>query len=169
MARTTINLGLRLWDQLLDDYNNQQLADNFAKIDVHDHSPGRGVQISAAGLAAGVGAPGVWQPLSLVGGVTTAGGDGYTASARIEQDFVRLKGSLDNNTGSSISSNTTLAILPSSSLYPTTTYGIEIPVFLAGSSTPGVLAISNAGAISFSLAIPTGTFIRLDGITYTLS
>lgn len=51
MSRTTSSMGLRLWDQLTDPYNNAQLADNFAKIDGHDHTPGRGVQITTQGIA----------------------------------------------------------------------------------------------------------------------
>lgn len=53
MARTTTNMGLRLWNQSADNYNSQQLADNFAKIDAHDHTSGRGVPIGTGGIAAG--------------------------------------------------------------------------------------------------------------------
>ena len=46
-------MGLYSWDQLGDDYNFAQLAQNFQTIDYHDHSAGRGTQISAGGLAPG--------------------------------------------------------------------------------------------------------------------
>src|SRR5579859_8089844 len=53
MARTTFNMSLRLWDQLSDRYDNQQLSGNFAKIDVHDHTSGHGPQVPGAGIEDG--------------------------------------------------------------------------------------------------------------------
>lgn len=53
MAVTTPNLGLRIWNDLSDAFDHDQLADNFAKIDFHDHSPGRGQPIPVEGLADG--------------------------------------------------------------------------------------------------------------------
>src|ERR1019366_2888025 len=44
-------LGLRIWNLLLDPYDHEQLADNWAKVDAHDHSPGRGVLIPTEGIA----------------------------------------------------------------------------------------------------------------------
>lgn len=46
-------MGLRVWDQLGDRYDHQQLADNFNKIDFHDHTTGRGVRIPTEGIADG--------------------------------------------------------------------------------------------------------------------
>lgn len=46
----TPNLGLTLWDKGSDTYNHSELANNFVKIDRHDHSPGRGNPISTNGL-----------------------------------------------------------------------------------------------------------------------
>lgn len=51
MALTSTKMGLRIWNLLSDLYDHTQLADNFAKIDFHDHSPGRGVLIPTEGLA----------------------------------------------------------------------------------------------------------------------
>lgn len=51
MAMTTSFMGLRVWDQLLDDYDHDQLADNWAKIDNHDHTPGRGVLLTTESIA----------------------------------------------------------------------------------------------------------------------
>ena len=42
---------LRIWNLLLDPYDHEQLADNWAKVDAHDHSPGRGVLIPTEGIA----------------------------------------------------------------------------------------------------------------------
>lgn len=49
--RTSAKLGLRIWNLFLDPYDHEQLADNWAKVDAHDHSPGRGVLIPTEGLA----------------------------------------------------------------------------------------------------------------------
>lgn len=51
MAMTTSFMGLRAWNQLLDDYDHDQLADNWAKIDMHDHTPGRGVLLTTESIA----------------------------------------------------------------------------------------------------------------------
>lgn len=44
-------MGLRIWNLLLDPYDHEQLADNWAKVDAHDHSPGRGVLVPTEGIA----------------------------------------------------------------------------------------------------------------------
>src|SRR5271167_2456302 len=49
--RTSSKMGLRIWNLLLDNYDHEQLADNWAKVDAHDHSPGRGVLIPSEGIA----------------------------------------------------------------------------------------------------------------------
>lgn len=46
-------MSLRLWIDLQDPYNHDQLADNWAKIGFHDHTPGRGVQIPTEGILDG--------------------------------------------------------------------------------------------------------------------
>jgi hypothetical protein len=51
--RTTVKLGLASWDQPTDNYNYAQLAGNWQILDFHDHSPGRGVPVTAGGLATG--------------------------------------------------------------------------------------------------------------------
>jgi hypothetical protein len=53
MANTTPKMSLRMWDQLNDPFSHDQLADNMLKIDFHDHTPGRGVQIPTEGIADG--------------------------------------------------------------------------------------------------------------------
>lgn len=49
--RTSAKMGLRIWNLLLDPYDHEQLADNWAKVDEHDHSAGRGVLIPTEGIA----------------------------------------------------------------------------------------------------------------------
>lgn len=50
MAFTTPKMSLRIWDQLADPYDHNQLADNWSKVDQHDHTPGRGVLIPTEGI-----------------------------------------------------------------------------------------------------------------------
>lgn len=49
--RTSSKMSLRIWNLLSDPYDHEQLADNWAKVDAHDHSPGRGVLIPTEGIA----------------------------------------------------------------------------------------------------------------------
>jgi hypothetical protein len=53
MSFVTQKMGLRVWDQLSDPYNHSQMADNMAKIDLHDHTPGRGIPIPTEGISDG--------------------------------------------------------------------------------------------------------------------
>ena len=55
-------------------------------------------------------ATGAWQPLTLTGGMTSAGL--YTPSARLEGGRVFLKGTIVNATGSTIAANTNLFTVP---------------------------------------------------------
>jgi hypothetical protein len=48
---TTPNMGLTAWDLGTDPYDHSQLAANFAQIDLHDHSTGKGLQIQGSGIA----------------------------------------------------------------------------------------------------------------------
>jgi hypothetical protein len=49
MAQVTPNLALTVWNSLTDPYDSGQLADNFVKIDLHDHSGGgHGLQIDGS-------------------------------------------------------------------------------------------------------------------------
>lgn len=53
MALTTPNMSLSVWDQLTDPYDHNQLANNFAKLDQHDHSSGKGPQVGTPGIQDG--------------------------------------------------------------------------------------------------------------------
>lgn len=53
MAFTSPKMGLNIWNLLSDPYDHAQLADNFSKLDLHDHTPGRGIQIPTEGIAPG--------------------------------------------------------------------------------------------------------------------
>ena len=49
--KTTNKMSLRVWTNLDDDFDHEQLADNWAKLDAHDHTNGRGVQIPTEGIS----------------------------------------------------------------------------------------------------------------------
>lgn len=52
MARTTTNLALKVWNLLADHFNHSDLADNWDKIDAHNHTGGGlGVQLPAGALS----------------------------------------------------------------------------------------------------------------------
>ncbi len=53
MAITTSFMGLTAWDQGGDAYDHAQLAANFIVLDAHDHTTGKGKQLSGASIAAG--------------------------------------------------------------------------------------------------------------------
>jgi hypothetical protein len=53
MAVTTPNLGLIAWTQPSDPYDSEELAENWIKVDQHDHSSGKGKRIGTAGLSDG--------------------------------------------------------------------------------------------------------------------
>ena len=50
MALTTPKMVLKVWNLLTDPYDHDQLADNWAKVDQHDHTTNRGVQIPTEGI-----------------------------------------------------------------------------------------------------------------------
>lgn len=51
MAITTPSMGLKRWDQPNDVFSYVELSDNFAALDIHDHTTGKGVQIPTGGIA----------------------------------------------------------------------------------------------------------------------
>jgi hypothetical protein len=53
MASSSTNMSLTLWNSLSDYYDSSQLVDNFNKIDLHDHTSGKGVKIPTAGIVDG--------------------------------------------------------------------------------------------------------------------
>lgn len=53
MAIVGPNIGLAIWNATSDLWNTGQLRDNWAKVEFHDHAPGRGLQIPTEGLRDG--------------------------------------------------------------------------------------------------------------------
>jgi hypothetical protein len=50
---TTPYMGLAAWNSVTDEWNHEQLASNFRKLDEHDHSGGKGLQIPTGGIEDG--------------------------------------------------------------------------------------------------------------------
>ncbi len=46
-------MSLKIWNAASDPYDHEQLADNWLKVDLHDHSQGRGTPIPTAGIQDG--------------------------------------------------------------------------------------------------------------------
>lgn len=53
MAVNSPNMGLKVWNLLTDPYDHAQLAENWAKVDQHNHESGKGVQIPTGGIKDG--------------------------------------------------------------------------------------------------------------------
>jgi hypothetical protein len=51
MSTILTNMGLRAWNDPNDTFSYTELVDNWAAIDTHDHTSGKGVQIPTAGIA----------------------------------------------------------------------------------------------------------------------
>lgn len=47
------SLGLRIWSSVTDPYDSAQLAENWARVDEHDHTPGKGNPITTPAIADG--------------------------------------------------------------------------------------------------------------------
>jgi hypothetical protein len=113
---------------------------------------------------------GAWSPLTLSSGIVA--GSAYTPSARHEPGgLVRLKGALENTSGSTKALGTTLATLPSAALYPASV--VEPAVFVQGETEAGNISgrlqITHAGAIALTVNLPKLGAVSLDGITVSLS
>jgi len=50
---TSPNMGLIVWNLTSDRYDHDQQADNWRKVDQHDHSSGKGLQVPTGGIADG--------------------------------------------------------------------------------------------------------------------
>jgi microcystin-dependent protein len=85
MAVSSPNMVLRIWNSSLDPYSSDELADNFARIDQHDHSLGRGVQVPTAGIA-----DGAITSAKIAPGVTVAPGPGSVGNAALAPGAVDL-------------------------------------------------------------------------------
>lgn len=103
-----------------------------------------------------------WVALSLSSNVATT--LGYTASARLQGDAVKLKGTLTNNTGSSDTG--TLATI-SAGLRPSATVYSIAGLLVNGGGLQ--IQITTAGALSVPSGLGNTGTIGFDGVTYSLS
>jgi hypothetical protein len=101
-----------------------------------------------------------WVALSLS---TNIASGGYGASARLQGDTVRLKGTLTNNTGSSTTA--TLATIPAG-MRPS---GTVITVGALSSTSAQGIQITSAGALSVPTSINNAAVLDLTAATYTLT
>lgn len=53
MAATTPNMGLKVWNLLTDSFDHTQQAENWAKVDQHNHAEGKGIKIPTGGIEDG--------------------------------------------------------------------------------------------------------------------
>lgn len=53
MAFLSPRMSLKVWNSAQDPYSHEQLADNFLRLDQHDHAQGRGTQIGGDGIKDG--------------------------------------------------------------------------------------------------------------------
>lgn len=84
-------MGLTAWNAPGDPYDHTQLANNFTKIDVHDHSPGKGLPISAAGIGNGT----ITTAKIADGAVTTAKiANNAVTAAKMDRAYVHPLGSM---------------------------------------------------------------------------
>lgn len=172
-------MSLKVWNSPSDPYDHEQLADNFLKLDVHDHSQGRGAQIGAAGIQNGaitaihiapgaitsglLGAGSVtaaklepqqaWQTIALAGGFT-----GNVTYYKDSLGLVHFRG-MSFTQAATVASGTTLVTMPAGyrpgatfffQMFNTTTANLVYPVSM---TTAGVLALgaaTPAGAATFS-------------------
>lgn len=102
-----------------------------------------------------------WVALSLG---TSIVGAGYTPSARLQGDVVRLKGGLENSSGSTILTAVTLATVPAG-LRPTVT-----PLNFASviGTSPVPVGLTSGGLITTS-GLAASAILSLDNISYSIS
>lgn len=118
---------------------------------------------------------GSWTAVTLGSGVTApVVGDFTPAAARVEGDTARLQGFLENTSGGTIASGTTIFTVPSGAR-PANTVNLLVGLYSngLGNNTAGLLSIASTGVASMnSMGGGWSTaynFMALDGLTYPLS
>lgn len=166
MASVSQKMGLRVWDQLADPYDHSQLAANWYKVDLHDHTPGRGVQIPAEGIADG----------AITG--TKIGSSAVTSSNIVNgtlhpNDFGTLPHvRVTRTTAQSIPASSSTAISFDSELYDNYPIGLSEQHSTSTNPTRLTCVLSGlyemGGAVQF-VASAAGTYrnayIQLNGLT----
>jgi hypothetical protein len=104
---TSPNLGLKIWNLTTDKYDHAQQADNWAKVDEHDHSGNKGVQIPTAGIKDGAITSSKLDPAAIPSltladlSVTTAKlADGSVTNAKLATNSVQTTNIVDGTIAS---------------------------------------------------------------------
>jgi microcystin-dependent protein len=85
MAFVTPRMSLKVWTSASDPYDHEQLADNFLKLDLHDHSQGKGTAIPGSGIQPGAITADHIYPGAVQG---VAIGDNSVGTAQIQDEAV---------------------------------------------------------------------------------
>lgn len=130
---TTPKLGLVVWNDTTDPYSHEELAENWAKVDQHDHTDGKGAKIGTAAIedsavTAAKLAPGAIPSLTV--------DDGSITSAKLGTDSVTTA-KIANGAVTDAKLAVGLLTVPTGSLFP-----------YAGSSAPSGYFLCNGTAIS---------------------
>lgn len=155
MATTTTNMALQSWDQVGDIYDHTQLANNWSKLDQHNHTSGKGLRIPTDGIEDGAITADKLSSVPLIntaqlidGSVTTAKIlDGTILVGDLADDAVEAAKIKDNavTTAKILNANVTPAKL---------------------SATSKVISASATGT---STSLPAGTPTDLAGVTVTVN
>ena len=166
---TTPNLGLKVWNLTTDPYNSGQLADNWARVDEHDHTSGKGKQIATGAiadnsitsnkLAIGVNVPpdNTVTPAKLTSSVgnfgawtafTTTWGSGGTAPAIGNGTIVSAYSQIGKTVNFRI-----LLTAGSTTTFGTSYYTFTVPVTAASGATGSFTPIGNAVASDTSASL----------------
>ena len=165
--KTDPHMSLRIWDELLDLYSHEQLADNWAKVGAHNHTNGQGVPIPVGGIETGV-LYGLWESLTLGAKVLETTPQSPGARFEIGNSVVRLRGVLKSS--SSISAGEELFTLPTS-LRPSFGVYIKITNQKSSSYVSNLASVAaNTGVVSLTgETVESSKLIYLDGITFNFS
>lgn len=167
MALTSPKMGLRIWDALSDPYDHNQLADNWSKVDFHDHTPGRGVQIPTEGIA-----DGAVTSVKMAAAIDPAGA--YT----MYKNLIIGYGAINSNVAAAtyqmgISADVAGITAGSSLTTMANTFYLDLSDFtVAGRTTKirvrGSVLVGNAAAAGTNITINLQPVTALSGATATL-
>ena len=107
MAFVSPRMNLKVWNSPSDPFDHEQLADNFLKLDRHDHSEGRGAQIGAAGIQDGA----ITSTHLAIGGLTSGVlADGAVTNAKLGANAVTTDKISDGAVGTNDLANSAVTV-----------------------------------------------------------
>lgn len=144
---STPNMGLIAWNQPSDPYNSQELAENFVRLDLHDHTEGRGQRIGTAAITDQAITASKLHPTAVAGAIGTGTvdtlqlADNSVTRAKVTKSFIQGK----RATLSSVSSVTVTWAASFGDTNYTVAYGIDYngiePWITAQTATTVTLAL----------------------------